>query len=144
MKKFLLMCFSFGFALSVWAQDRVVTDRVSSSEDGSALPGVNVLVKGTTNGTVTDSEGKFSLSIPPSGGSLVFSFIGLSTQEIEIGERSVVDVQLGLDIKQLSEVVVTGVGVATERRKIAIAVASVTADKLPIAPTASVDPALLG
>ncbi len=110
MKKFLLMCFSFGFALSVWAQDRVVTGKVSSGDDGNALPGVNVLVKGTTNGTVTDSEGKYSLTVPPSGGSLVFSFIGLTTQEVEIGERSVIDVQLGLDIKQLSEIVVTAQG----------------------------------
>ena len=63
MKKFLLLCFSFGFALSVWAQDRVVTGRVSSKEDGSPLPGVNVVVKGTTNGSVTDADGKYSLTV---------------------------------------------------------------------------------
>ena len=116
MKKFLLMCFSFGFALSVWAQDRVVTGRVTSKEDATPLPGVNVIVKGTTSGTVTDSDGKFSVSIPAGGGSLVFSFIGLKTEEIPVGERAVVDVQLGLDITQLSDVVVTGTGVPTEKK----------------------------
>ncbi|HTH58027.1 MAG TPA: SusC/RagA family TonB-linked outer membrane protein, partial [Cyclobacteriaceae bacterium] len=144
MKKFLLMCFSFGFALSVWAQDRVVTGRVTSNDDGSPLPGVNVILKGSTTGTVTDSEGKYSLPVPAGGGSLVFSFIGLKTQEILIGERAVVDVQLGLDITQLSEVVVTGSGVATEKKRLGIAVESVTSDKLPATPSSSIDQALIG
>src|SRR5689334_18325710 len=121
MKKFLLMVFSFGLVLSVWAQDRVVTGKVASGEDGSALPGVNVVVKGTTNGTVTDSEGKYSLTVPASGGSLVFSFIGLSTQEVEIGERTVIDVQLGLDIKQLSEIVVTAQGIERDQKALGYA-----------------------
>jgi TonB-dependent starch-binding outer membrane protein SusC len=145
MKKFLLLCFSFVFVLSIaWAQERVVTGKVTASDDGSSLPGVNVVLKGTTNGTVTDSDGNFKLNVPASGGSLVFSFIGLQTQEIPLEQRAVVDVSLGLDIRQLSEVVVTGTGVATEKRKLAIAVESVSADKLPNAPTASVDQALIG
>ncbi|MCA6409280.1 MAG: TonB-dependent receptor, partial [Cytophagales bacterium] len=73
-------------------------------------PGVNVVVKGTTTGSVTDADGKYSLSVPSSGGALVFSFIGLKTTEIPIGDRTIVDVQLGLDITQLAEVVVTGFG----------------------------------
>jgi len=144
MKKFLLMCFSFGFALSVWAQDRVVTGKVTSAEDGSALPGVNVIVKGTTRGSVTDSNGQYSVTVSASGANLVFSFIGLTTQEIEIGERSVVDIQLGLDIKQLSEVVVTGVGVATDKKRLGISVESISSDKLPTIPTSSIDQALVG
>jgi TonB-dependent starch-binding outer membrane protein SusC len=144
MKKFLLMCFSFGFAISVWAQDRVVTGKLTSKEDGSALPGVNVVLKGTTTGTVTDSDGAYKLSVPSSGGTLVFSFIGLESQEVGIGERSVVDVQLGSDVKQLSEVVVTGAGVATDKKKLGIAVESITSDKLPQTPSASIDQALIG
>jgi hypothetical protein len=89
MKKFLLLCFSFVFVLSAWAQERVITGRVSSTEDGSALPGVNVVVKGTTTGSVTDADGKYSLSVPSSGGALVFSFIGLKTTEIPIGYHSI-------------------------------------------------------
>jgi TonB-dependent starch-binding outer membrane protein SusC len=144
MKKFLLLCFSFVFVLSAWAQDRVITGKVSSSEDGSALPGVNVVVKGTTNGTVTDADGKYSLSIPSSGGSLVFSFIGLKTSEVPIGERSIVDVQLGLDVTQLSEIVVTGVGVATEKRKLPIEVATMGTKDFPQSAVGSLDQVLQG
>jgi TonB-linked SusC/RagA family outer membrane protein len=144
MKKFLLG-FSFVFALSTaLAQERMVTGKVTSSDDGSALPGVNVVLKGTTNGAVTDSDGSYRLNVPSAGGTLVFSFIGFQTQEAEIGQRAVVDIGLGTDIKQLSEVVVTGTGVATEKRKLAMAVETVTADKLPQAPTASIDQALIG
>jgi TonB-linked SusC/RagA family outer membrane protein len=145
MKKFLLLCFSFVFAFSaVWAQDRTVSGKVSSTEDGSALPGVNVVLKGTTNGTVTDSDGNYKLSVPSGGGSLVFSFIGLQTQEAAIGERGVIDIALALDVTQLSEVVVTGSGVATDKKKLGIAVESVTAEKLPATPSASIDQALIG
>ncbi|MFM8850167.1 MAG: carboxypeptidase-like regulatory domain-containing protein, partial [Cytophagales bacterium] len=135
----LFVCCSTAFA-----QERTISGRVTSAEDGSSLPGVNVVVKGTTNGTVTDAEGNYSLSVPSSNASLVFSFIGLKTSEVLIGERSVVDVQLGLDVTQLSEIVVTGTGVATEKRKLAIAVESVGAKDLPLAPTASIDQALVG
>lgn len=144
MKKFVLMCFSFGFALSVWAQDRVVSGRVASKEDNSPLPGVNVVIKGTTSGTVTDADGKYTLSVPPGGGSLVFSFIGLKSEEIEIGERSIVDVQLGLDVTQLTEVVVTGVGVATDKKKVAIDVATLNDKDIPKSAVASIDQALQG
>ncbi|MBS1505331.1 MAG: SusC/RagA family TonB-linked outer membrane protein [Bacteroidetes bacterium] len=109
MKKFLLMCFSFGFVLSVWAQDRVVTGKLTSKDDGSALPGVNVVLKGTTNGTVTDSEGNYKIAVP-AGATLVFSFIGMETQEVAVGERAILDVSLSSDVKQLSEVVVTIAG----------------------------------
>ena len=144
MKKFLLTCFALVFAFGLWAQERTITGKVTAVEDGSALPGVNVVIKGTTNGTVTDSDGNFKLSISGPASNLIFSFIGLSTTEVPIGERTVVDVQLGLDVTQLSEVVVTGTGVATEKRKLAIAVETISSDKLPAAPTASIDQALVG
>ncbi|HEY9045254.1 MAG TPA: carboxypeptidase-like regulatory domain-containing protein, partial [Ohtaekwangia sp.] len=111
MKRILLVCLTavFAFASSeLWAQERTVTGRVTSAEDGSGLPGVNVVLKGTTSGTVTTVEGDYSLSVPAAGGTLVFSFIGLQTQEIEIGSRNKIDVQLSQDVTQLSEVVVTG------------------------------------
>ncbi|HCW05902.1 MAG TPA: SusC/RagA family TonB-linked outer membrane protein, partial [Cytophagales bacterium] len=117
MKKFLLMCFSFGFAISVWAQDRVVTGKVSSQEDGSALPGVNVVLKGTTIGTVTDTNGSYKLTVPSSGGTLVFSFIGLTTQEVAIGEKSVIDISLSADVTQLNEVVVTVAGGLQQKQR---------------------------
>jgi TonB-linked SusC/RagA family outer membrane protein len=92
------------------AQERTVSGTVRSLDDGSALPGVNVVVKGTVTGTVTDSNGSYRLSVSGSAGILVFSFIGLTSQEVAIGERSVVDVQLASDVTQLGEVVVTAQG----------------------------------
>lgn len=145
MKKFLLLCFSFVFAAGVaTAQERTVTGKVTSVEDGTPLPGVNVVIKGTTNGTVTDIEGNYRLVSTDSNPVLVFSFIGLQTQEIPVGEKSVVDAKLSTDVTQLSEIVITGAGVATEKRKLGIAVESVTAADLPPAPTASIDQALVG
>jgi TonB-linked SusC/RagA family outer membrane protein len=109
MKKFLLTCLSIGLVLSVWAQDRVVKGRITSKEEGTPAVGVNVILKGTTNGTISDKEGNYSIAAP-SEGILIFSFIGLATQEVSVGDRTVLDIQLESDAKQLSEVVVTGAG----------------------------------
>jgi TonB-linked SusC/RagA family outer membrane protein len=120
MRKFLLLiCLVLTFTWSnVMAQERVVTGKVTSVTDGSPLPGVNVVVKGTTNGTVTDTEGKFSLSVPSSESILIFSFIGLVTQEIVVNERTTIDVQMQEDITQLGEVVVTAQGNVRETKTI--------------------------
>lgn len=107
------------------AQERTVSGMVTSSEDGGPLPGVNVVVKGTTNGTVTDAGGKYSLSVSQGADVLVFTFIGFQTQEEEIGARSSVDVQMVIDVKQLSEVVVTALGLEADRDKFASATSQV-------------------
>ncbi len=125
MKKFLLLC-SFVFVLGYAdAQERIVNGKVTSTEDGSPLPGVNVLLKGTATGTVTDSDGGYNVNVPASGGTLVFSFIGLQTQEVEIGQRSVIDVSLGLDVKSLSEVVVTAQGIIKTKNELSYAAQTV-------------------
>ncbi|MFM9837425.1 MAG: SusC/RagA family TonB-linked outer membrane protein [Cyclobacteriaceae bacterium] len=111
-----------------WAQERTVTGKVTSLDDGTSLPGVNVVVKGTTNGTVTDSDGKYSLSVPISGGSLIFSFIGFRTSEIAIGDRTVIDISLQLDITQLNEVVVTALGIESEKRALGTSVSTLKSD----------------
>ena len=143
MKKFLLLYFSFVFVLSAWAQERVVSGKVTAQEDASSLPGVNVVLKGTTIGTVTDSDGKYSLSVPANAGSLVFSFIGLKTIEVEIGERTVVDIQLGLDITQLSEIVVVGYG-SQIKQDLTGNIASVKGEVLKGIPVPSFEQALQG
>lgn len=99
------------FCLSVsQAQQRSISGTVTSAEDGSALPGVNVVLKGTATGTVTDGSGLYSIKVPSSGGTLVFSFIGLQTKEVKIGSANMLNVTLSLDVTQLSEVVTTGYG----------------------------------
>lgn len=97
----------FGFGV---AQDRIITGKVTSAEDGSPLPGVNVILKSTSRGTVTDGFGVYSLQVPAKGGTLVFSFIGMATAEVKLGVSSIVNVKLSSDVKPLSEVAVTGQG----------------------------------
>ena len=142
MKKLLLFSFSLVLALSGVAQDRVVSGKVTSVEDGSALPGVNVLVKGTTNGAVTDVDGKYSLSVA-SGGTLVFSFIGLKSVEEPIGERTVVDLAMAADVQQLSEVVIVGYG-SQIKQDLTGNIARVKGQDIASFPLPSVDAALQG
>jgi hypothetical protein len=106
MKKFLLVCGFIACTFVVVAQERTVSGRVTAADDGGPLPGVSVVVKGTTIGTSTDSEGNYSLAVSD-GTTLVFTFIGLASQEIAIGTRTTIDVSLSTDVTQLSEVVVT-------------------------------------
>jgi TonB-linked SusC/RagA family outer membrane protein len=117
-------------ACSLYAQQRTITGKVTSGDDGSTLPGVNILVKGTTNGTVTDANGTYSLSAPSSAAILTFSFIGLATVDVPIGDRTVVDVAMTSDITQLSEVVVTSVGIQRESRTLGYSVATIKSDAL--------------
>src|SRR5690606_7420925 len=115
MKKLLLTCFVLLFGFYTWAQERLIAGKITAMEDGSALPGVNVILKGTTTGTNSNADGAYSLSIPPSGGILIFSFIGLKSQELEIGERTTLDVQMVFDAQELTEVVVTALGIEKSR-----------------------------
>ena len=119
---FLALTIAWGHAV---AQDRTITGRVTSSDDGSALPGVNVIVKGTASGTVTDANGSFTLSVSESSTTLVFSFIGLVTQEIEINGRNIIDVQMAEDVTQLGEVVVTAQGNVRQTKTIGYSVTQV-------------------
>lgn len=144
MRKFLLTFLSFVFALTVYAQDRTVTGKVTASEDGSSLPGVNVLVKGTTTGTVTDANGEYRISVPSSGAVLVFSFIGYASQEVELGNRSTVDVVLAADVQQLTEVVVTGQGFAKEKKALGYAVAGVGSEAIAARPVNDIGRILMG
>jgi TonB-linked SusC/RagA family outer membrane protein len=144
MKRILLFVLMTGASFFAAAQEHVVSGKVTAADDGSALPGVNVVLKGTSFGTVTNAEGTYRLTLPSSGGILVFSFIGLQTQEVPVSGQSTIDTKLTMDVTQLSEVVVTGVGVATDKRKLAISVESVSGDKLPPIPNASIDQALVG
>ncbi len=130
MKKILLASFFVALFFSAWAQERTVTGKVTSADDGSALPGVNVLLKGTTVGTATDATGSYSIGVPQAGGTLVFTFIGLVAQEIEIGNRSSVDVSMASDVTQLTEVVVTALNIPREKASLGYATQSVDGNAL--------------
>ncbi len=107
-----------------WAQQSV-SGKVTASDDGSAIPGVNILEKGTTNGAVTDADGNFKINVG-SNATLVFSFVGYAVQEVVVGNQSSINVSLVSDITSLSEVVVIGYG-TQEKKEITSAVVSVSA-----------------
>ncbi|MCC9137055.1 SusC/RagA family TonB-linked outer membrane protein [Pontibacter silvestris] len=127
MKKSLLLSFIFVLALVVqtWAQSKTVTGRVTDQETGQGLPGVSVLVKGTSVGTATSTDGTYAINVPSNGNTLVFRFIGYATVERSIGNASTVNVALGIDSKQLSEVVVTAQGIERDVRSLGYSTQSV-------------------
>jgi len=144
MRKSLLFFFVSLIAFSAMAQERTVSGKVAATDDGSPLPGVNVLLKGTTTGTTTDAEGNYSLTVPEHGGFLIFSFIGLESKEIEIGDRVKIDVGLALDVTQLAEVVVTALGVEREAKTLGFSVKEIKNQELTVGRTTNVVNALSG
>jgi TonB-dependent SusC/RagA subfamily outer membrane receptor len=144
MRKSLLFSLAFLFTASMaFAQEHTVSGKVTSADDGSAVPGVNIVVKGTTTGTVTDIDGNYNLAVPEGASILVFSFIGLETQEVEIGSRSVIDLQMVSDISQLSEVVVTGYS-SVKKSNLTSAISTVKAEDIQSQPIGGIDNLLQG
>ena len=113
-KKILLFTMIVLSGAAVFAQERVVTGTVTDSQSGEPIPGANITVKGSSLGTGTTVAGKFSLSIPSGSSTLVVSFVGYLTQEVELGASNSVDVKLVNDATQLQEVVVS-VGRGSQR-----------------------------
>jgi len=108
-------------ATTAFAQS-TVSGKVTSSDDGSALPGVNILEKGTSNGTVSDSDGNFTISVGANA-TLILSFVGFTSQEVAVVSQTSLDVKLISDVKALSEVVVVGYG-SQDKKEITGAVVS--------------------
>ncbi|MFD2936862.1 SusC/RagA family TonB-linked outer membrane protein [Spirosoma flavum] len=124
-------------------QDRTITGRVLSSDDNSALPGVNVAVKGSTRGTTTDASGRYQIAIPDGQAILVFSSVGFISQEITAGNRSSIDVTILADTRALNEVVVVGYG--TQRKsQLTGAISSVTPRQITEQPIANIGQAMQG
>lgn len=113
---------------SVMAQ-QTVSGRVTTP-DGAPLPGVSILVKGTTTGTSTDVDGRFAIAVPDNNSVLVVSFIGYTTQEITVGARTNVDIQMSEDVTELSEVVVTALGIEREKKALTYSVQDVKTEEI--------------
>lgn len=125
-----LALFAFaGFTL-LHAQTVQITGTVTSTEDGMPIPGVSVMVKGTTIGTSTDIDGKYSLGVPQSATTLVFSFVGIKTQEVVIAGRTVIDVVLEPETLALEEIVVTALGIRKEKKALGYAVQEISDDDI--------------
>ncbi|MBB3700898.1 SusC/RagA family TonB-linked outer membrane protein [Flammeovirga yaeyamensis] len=132
MKKHLLLLLSVLLCIlsSSYAQDRKVIGTVKDAADNSPLPGVNVLIKGTSNGTVTDLDGNFSLTLTEGQNALVFSFVGYKSMEMDASNASNLNVALEVDAEQLDEVVVTALGIERSERSLSYAASEVKADEL--------------
>lgn len=145
---------SWGFRLSLifsftllWgathAQSRTVTGVVRDGKSNETLPGVNVVLKGTATGTITDGNGAYSLNVTSDSDVLIFSFIGYSKAEVQVGTNTTLDVNMELDVVSLEEVVVVGYG---EQKKSVVtgAISRVSADNLEKVPNGSIGTALQG
>ena len=121
----------------------IVVSGVLTDEADNPLPGVNVLVKGTTIGTTTDAQGRYSLNVPDENSILVISFIGYSTQEITVGTQTTINVKLMPDIQQLGEVVVVGYG-TQKKTSVTGAISSVSSEQISVQPVVNIGQALQG
>jgi len=126
-----------------FAQSRVITGTVISNEDNLGVPGATVLVKGTTIGTATDLDGKYSINVPAGSSVLVFSFVGLRPQEVNIGNRTTVDISMEPDIQALAEYVITSFGDQSKREATG-AISSVKGEIFANLPVQSFDRAMQG
>jgi TonB-linked SusC/RagA family outer membrane protein len=112
------------------AQTRVITGTVTGSEDSNPVIGCTVQLKGTITGTTTDVNGKYSLPVPQDATTLVFSYIGMKSLEVEIGGRAVIDVSLQSDLVGLAEVVVTALGISREKKSLGYATQQISGDAI--------------
>jgi len=157
MKRNLIILFVFSVVVFQWSPLHSQTTNTSIENKGivtvnglvtdedsqTGVPGVTVMLKGTNTGTVTDRDGKYVINVSESGGVLIFSFVGYATQEIELGNRSVIDVVLKPDTYLLEEFVIVGYG---EQRKSDItgSISSIEVENLDRLPLASIDDAMIG
>ena len=126
---FSLMMFFLFAGTYVLAQERTVIGNVKDAA-GTAMPGVNVIVKGTSTGTTTDASGSYTITMPSGSTILVISFIGYASQEIDVGTRTTIDVTMAEDVQQLSEVVVTALGIERSTKALQYSVSEVDGENL--------------
>jgi TonB-linked SusC/RagA family outer membrane protein len=145
MKRGFLLVFILVLSVfNVMAQTRTLTGTISSSEDGLPIPGVSVSVKGTTIGTVTDNNGVFSINVPQSSKALVFSSVGMVTQEVAVGNGSVINVVLVPNNILVNEVMVTALGISREKKSLTYSATEVKSDEIVKANEANIVTALSG
>ncbi|SFT38637.1 TonB-linked outer membrane protein, SusC/RagA family [Algoriphagus locisalis] len=125
------LLFLFGFLVSIpmYAQ-QTVKGKVTAQEDGEPLPGVSIVVQGSSTGTVTDLDGNYSIAVPGTESVLVYSFIGYETQNKIVGNSSEINISLSEDISQLGEVVVTALGITRDERSIGYSTQEVKGENL--------------
>jgi iron complex outermembrane receptor protein len=130
LRKCMLTLFALFIGIGVlMAQEVRITGTVTSSEDGASLPGVSVVRKGTTTGTTTDMDGKYSISVPR-GSVLVFSFIGMQSHEMTVENATIYDVILKTETTGINEVVVTALGIKRDKKALGYSISSIKSDEI--------------
>lgn len=137
-----LFLLAFAPTANLFAQSKVVTGNVKASDDETGLPGARIMIKGTTEGTTTDEDGNFSLSVPADA-VLMVSSIGYASQEISVGNQTVINIVLAADVLSLQEVVVIGYG-TQDRKDLTGSISSVTAAQIEKVPVNTIDQAIQG
>lgn len=127
-----------------FAQTRTITGKVTSAQDGMGIPGATVLVKGTTLGTTTTIDGNYEIMVQPDHRTLVFRYVGMSTQEITIGDQTTINVVLEADVMQMDEVVVTALGISREKKSLGYSVQEASGEEMTRAANPSLETALSG
>lgn len=131
MKKIALLLAFFAIGLQVLlAQTKEISGKVTSADDGGAIPGVSVSVRGTTLGTITDMDGAFRLKVPQDARTLVFTFVGMATQEVAIGNQTTINIKLASDNISVDEVVVTALGISKDKKSLGYSVQDVKGDDI--------------
>ncbi|GAB3651029.1 TonB-dependent receptor [Echinicola sediminis] len=144
MKNVLLLGLTLLLTVTVtYGQGPTIRGTVTSGEDGSPVPGASVLVKGTTKGVATDLDGAYSITLSAGQDTLVFSFVGMMSKEVSVGNQSIVDVELEPDVSSLTEVIVTGYLPET-RDRLSGAIGTVSSKEIEDIPVASFDQILQG
>ncbi|UCH13145.1 MAG: SusC/RagA family TonB-linked outer membrane protein, partial [Bacteroidales bacterium] len=139
---FIVCLVFFGFNV-ILAQDVQISGNVTNADDGTALPGVSVIVQGTSVGTATDVDGNYSITVPPDA-ILVFSSVGMRTQEIAVAGQTVIDIALETEAVEVAEVVVTALGISREKKALGYSVQDVQGEELTEARESNVINAISG
>ncbi|MDR3220194.1 MAG: SusC/RagA family TonB-linked outer membrane protein [Dysgonamonadaceae bacterium] len=130
--------------LSLFAQGGVTVTGVITDETGITVPNVSVTLKGATLGVLSNADGKYSISVPGNNAVLVFSYLGFATQEITVGSQTVINITLEEEATEIGEVVVTGMGITKDIRKLGYAVSTISAKELTKVGTSNFGTALYG
>jgi TonB-linked SusC/RagA family outer membrane protein len=139
----LLLFMALG-TMTLMGQAREITGKVVNADNGEPLPGVSVAVKGTSIGTITSVDGRYAIQVPSDAQVLVFSFVGLLSQELEIGNNTVIDVVMEQDLLELDEVVVTALGISREKKALGYSVSQINAEDIEQRPESDIGRVLSG
>ena len=132
MRKFTLFLAFILIGMQIYAQNRDITGTVISSDDGLPIPGVQVLIKGTSLGTITDLDGKYTIQVSGTDANavLVFRFVGMVTTDVAIGDKTTIDVSMDPDVLNIEGVVVTALGISREKKSLGYATQEISGDEI--------------